>query len=360
MSRDNGQHDPGQPVPFFRLEDDTDQLDDVVDIESYELDYPQVSFAESLEAIQGDGLAPQDVLGFANMTLKNIHQLRAVWSGLPTETRLTLADLVLTVSTENAFTDFGRFFQVLLDDPSDDIKLIGARGAVQSEETSLIAPLVALAESAAATELREAAIRGLVQSVIALEFAGTTIDRQDTARLQRLKTWAADASWPASVRAAALETWSYYSLDVDTEDLIEDFVRSENDILQLGAMRAMIQAGAGHFTRFLEQQLQSHDVDRREAAAYAMGMSDDEAVVPMLTLLAREDTEPTVREAAYVALGNLGSKPAIRALEELRLHASDDEIDLIDASLHYAHEADELDDLTMLYLDDESTTDSDE
>ncbi|MCA9835096.1 MAG: HEAT repeat domain-containing protein [Thermomicrobiales bacterium] len=356
MSRKNGQSDDA-PIHFFNLEEEN--VDGDIDLDSYQLDYPQVSFEQSLEAIQEDALAPMDVLGFSNMTLKNIHELRGVWGTLSDETRETIAELVLTVGLEQIFTDFGRFWQVLLEDKSEAVKLVAARGATGSEETALIAPLIVIAEGDDSLVLREAAIRGLVQSVMALDFDNLYLDKKDIARLQRMKAMAGDESWPTPLRAAALETWSHFTMDDDTMTLIESFIESDNDDLQIGAMKAMIQVGSAHFTRFLERQLQSTDVDRREAAAYAMGMSGDEAVVPMLTMTAREDTEPAVREAAYAALGNLASKPATKALEELLKHASDDEIELIEAALEYANEMDQMEDMAMFYLEDDELEDED-
>lgn len=356
MSRNNGQND-GVPIPFFTMGESEEEMDDTIDLNNYQLDYAQVSFEESLAAIQEDALAPMDVLGFSNMTLKNIHELRNVWGTLSDETRETIAELVLTVGFEQIFTDFGRFWQVLLTDDSDAVKLVAARGAATSEETGLIVPLVAIAESDSSLPLREAAIRGLVQSVVALDFDNLILDKKDVVRLQRVKAWAGDESWPSSLRAAALETWSHFMMDDDTMQLIESFIESDNDDLQIGAMKAMVQTGSAHFTRFLERQLQSPDVDRREAAAYAMGMSGDDATVPMLTMIAREDSEPAVREAAYAALGNLGSKPAIKALEELLRHASDDEIELIEAALEYANEMEQIEDMAMFYLEDDELED---
>lgn len=327
-------------VDWFNMVDE-EPLDDEVDIDSYELDYPEVPFEDSLEVIQADALAPQDLLGFSNMTRKQVHQLRAVWNELDEEKRVTIAEVALMVAREHNFSDFGRFFFTLLGDESVDVRLNAATGAALSEVPELIRPLTEIAENDANLDVREAAMEAMAPHVVAYEL-GLVTDRKDLDRLVKLKEWAEEESWPASLRAAALHAYSHNTMDDDIAGIIESFVERDDETLQLGAMRAMAVYGAGQFTQFLERQLQSPDVDAREAAAAAMGESDDEAVVPMLTMAARTDVEPAVREAAYIALANIASEPAMESLIELRKNASDDDIEIIDGAIQYIAEMNDL------------------
>lgn len=348
-------------VQWFNMVDE-EPLDDEIDLEHYALEMPEVAFEDSLEAIQADALAPQDVLGFNQISRKQVHTLRNVWTTLPEQHRVTLSDLVLMVARENPYTDFGRFFQVLLGDANDDVRLNAAAGAGLSEDTALIAPLTELAEHDANQDVREAAIMALAPQVVALDM-GMISDTKDRQRLSKLKVWALDTSWPSALRAAALEAHSYDEMDEDTGDIIRDFIAGDDDVLQLGAMRAMVQYGAGQFTRFLEKELLSNDVDRREAAAQAMGMSGDEAVLPMLTMAAREDTEPAVREAAYTSLGNIASKQSLQALVQLRQYASDDDLEVIDSAIQYAQNFQNLEEMAefeMLEFDESDFEDEEE
>ncbi len=320
---------------------DEEQLDDDIDLESYELDYPEVPFEDSLQVIQEDALAPQDLLGFSNMTRKQVHELRAVWNDIEEEKRVTIAEVALMVAREHTFSDFGRFFLALLSDDSVDVRLNAATGAALSEIPDLIKPLTEVAESDENDDVREAAIQALAPHVVAIEM-GLITDQKDFDRLLKLKNWAVDESQPAAIRAAALHAYSHNTMDDDVDEIIESFVEQDDDTMQLGAMRAMSVYGAGKFTRFLERQLQSKDVDAREAAANAMAESGDEAVIPMLTMAARTDTESIVREAAYVALANIATEPALESLVELRKHASEDDADVIDIAIQYISELNEL------------------
>lgn len=320
------------------------ELDDDIDIENYELATPEVTFEESIEAIEGESLSMQDLLGFNDISRKQVHELRSSWNALEETKRATLAEVMLALAGDFPYGDFGRFFQVLLEDSNETVRIHAANGAGLSEAPILIKPLVELAENDPSFNVREAALRALAPQIVGLDL-GIVHDAQDEKRLLKLKGWAKDPSWPVELRSAALQSYSHNVSDDEIGAIIESFVDSDDDTLQLGAMRAMIEFGPGAFTRFLELELRSQDIDSREAAALAMGQSTDEAVVPMLTMTAREDQEPAVREAAYTGLGNIGSRAAINALTQLRENASDDEIDVIDASLQYAAELQELENL---------------
>lgn len=327
-------------VDMFNMVDE-EPLDEDLDIESYELDYPEVPFEAALDAIQADALAPQDLLGFSDMTRKQVHQLRAVWRELPEEHRVTIAEVALMVARENSFSEFGRFFFTLLDDEAVDVRLNAASGAGLSEVPELIKRLTELAEGDESIDVREAAMEAMTPHVVAYDL-GLVTDRKDLDRLVKLKEWAEDESLPSELRAASLHAYSHNMTDDDIDGIIESFVLADDDVLQLGAMRAMSVYGAGRFTRFLERQLQSQDVDAREAATVAMGQSSDSGVVPMLTMVARTDKESIVREAAYLALANVATEPAMESLIELRKHASDDEVDIIDGAIQYIADLNEL------------------
>ena len=338
MPQANNDNQPN--VDWFNMVEQ-EELNDDVDIESYVLNYPEVPFEDSLEAIQADALAPEDLLGFSNMTRKQVHQLRAVWNELAEEQRIVIAEVALMVAREHTFSEFGRFFYTLLDDESVDVRLNAATGASLSEVIELVKPLTELAENDENLDVREAAMQAMAPHVVAFEL-GLVTDRKDLDRLVKLKEWSEDESLPSALRAAALHSYSHNTGDDDIDGIIESFVATDDDTLQLGAMRAMSVYGAGRFTRFLERQLQSTDVDAREAAATAMSESADEAVIPMLTMAARTDTESIVREAAYIALANIATDPALQSLIELRKNASDDDIEIIDGAIQYITDLNDL------------------
>ena len=74
---------------MYRLEGEGDLPTEPVDIEEAAyLDLEEIqyaSFEEALEAIQEDSLEPSVLTGFSDITRKQVHDLRRVWSGIDDE-----------------------------------------------------------------------------------------------------------------------------------------------------------------------------------------------------------------------------------------------------------------------------------
>ncbi len=125
------------------------------------------------------------------------------------------------------------------------------------------------------------------------------------------------------------------SVDTATPNLVEtiqEHYDSGEPDLRIGALRAMGRAG-GDWVGLLERAIRSNDADEREAAATSLGQFEGENVVPMLTMLAREDVEMPVRVAAIEALAAHGGRAAQQSLQTLREYVSDDELDVVDAAI---------------------------
>lgn len=355
MTQDNGK-EPN--ADWFQMGEEP-LLDEDFDLEDYELDIVKADFSDALEAIQADAITPFDLTGFGDLSRKQVHEVRAVWETLPLEKRQMLADLVQMVAREYIYSDFGRFLGVLLGDSDERVRLSAAQGAMLSQEVNNIKPLADLAENDANEDVRLAAIEALAGYMVGMDM-GESYDAQDTRRLAQLRTWAMDESWPSRLRAASLVSWASNPADNSIGQIIEQFALSDDEELMLGATRAMSSWGAGNMLPFLEKQLRSLDADHREAAALALGQANDASVVPMLTMLAREEKEPAVREAAYVGLSEQGSKQALLALQELRKHAAEDDWDFLDVSIANVKELMEMDDLPGFEFDDGVDEDDDQ
>lgn len=349
MPQDSNGQEPN--VDWYSVEESDLESEDF-ELEDLEFEVSKATFEDSLEAIQSDAIAPFDLTGFSDITRKQVHELRAVWTALPAEHRATIADIALMVARDDIYTDFGRFFSVLLEDESDAVRKVAIEGAATSEAEVLIQQLSAIASGNDDLEMREAALKSLAPHVVGLDM-GVIADSKDQQRLLQLREWATDETWSPQLRAAALGAYAHFTQDDETGSIIESFVESGDEVLQMGALHAMGAYGPGQMVRFLERMLQSNDPEAREAAAKALGQSADADAVPMLTMTAREDKEPAVREAAYIGLGEQGTKQALRALEQLRVHAAEDDYDIIDWAISNAQELLELEDFEMLEIDDD-------
>lgn len=335
---------PRQPEPdgdidtgMYRIEEEPGLLGDDLDVEDlayaeYE-DVRYASFEEALEAIQEDSLEPVVLTGFSDITRKQIHELRRVWIGIgEEEARGTIADHVVALALDDVRLDFMRFFRVLLDDPSPRVRQIAAAGLEPYDDPALIEPLVQVAQGDPSEDVRLAAIETLGSFAMLAEFE--MLERKDQMGLRKaLMGLATDDSLDGKLRAAALVSAASDSETPRVREVIAGHYQAGDSDLRLGALRAMGRAYAPEWLAILEGALRSSDPDERQAAVQSLSQYGDESVVPMLTLVAREDLEMPVRLEAIAALGTQGGRAALHSLNTLREYVSDDEIEAVDAAI---------------------------
>jgi HEAT repeat protein len=299
--------------------------------------WQNATFEEALEAIQEDSLEPSVLTGFSDISRKQVHELRRVWTEIADENaRRVIADHVLSLGMEDLRLDFMRFFRVLLDDPAAAVRQIAASGLEPYDDTTLIEPLVALASSDPDEGVRLAAIEALGSFTLLSEFE--MLNQREQISLRRtLMGLAMDETLAHRLRAAALAS---LALDASTPNIrkaIQELYDTGEPELRLGAIRAMGRAG-GEWVGILEAALRSQDPDEREAAATSVSQFEDENVVPMLTMLAREDLEMPVRVAAIEGLAAHGGRAALHSLHTLREYVSDDELETVEAAIEEVQE----------------------
>lgn len=338
------QPDPGDEINtgMYRIEDEGDDLvDDPVDLEESAFaeleEFQTASFEEALEAIQEDSLEPPVLTGFSDISRKQVHELRRVWMGIEDETaRQTIADHVSTLGLDDVRLDFMRFFRVLLDDPSAAVRQIVASGLEPYDDPALIQPLIDLAQNDPSDDVRLEAVETLGSFAMLAEFEMLEPKVHQGLR-KALMGIATEESLPSRLRAAALVSVSVDSSTPRVGDAIQDLYESGDSDLRLGAIRAMGRAG-GDWVGVLEAALRSPDADERQAAATSLGQFEGENVVPMLTMLAREDLEMPVRVAAIEALAAQGGPAALQSLRTLREYVSDDELEVVDTAIEEVEE----------------------
>lgn len=335
---------PRQPEPqdeinthMYRLDGEGDLPDEPADIEEAAyLDLEEMqyaSFEEALEAIQEDSLEPFVLTGFSDITRKQVHDLRRVWSGIAdADARRVIADHVIALGLDDVRLDFMRFFRVLLDDASAAVRQIAAAGLEPYDDPALIDPLIALANDDPSEDVRLAAIETLGSFSMLAEFE--MLDRKDQQALRKsLMGLATDAKTGSRLRAAALVSASADSETPKIRETIAGHFASGDPDLRLGAVKAMGRAYAPEWLGILESMLRSADTDERQAAVQSLSQYGDESVVPMLTQIAREDLEMPVRLEAIAALGTQGGRAALHSLNTLREYVSDDEIEAVDLAI---------------------------
>lgn len=291
------------------------------------------SFGEAMDAIQEDSLEPAVLTGFTDISRKQVHELRRVWSTLSdADARRTIAEHVAALGMADVRLDFMRFFRALLDDPSAAVRQVAAASLEPYDDPALIDPLIAMAQGDEDQDVRQAAIEALGSFTTMADF--DMLEPKDQQRLRKaLMELVNDASLSPRLRAAALVSVSADSETPKVRETIATAFESGDPDLRLGAVKAMGRANAPQWIILLEGMLRSADVDERQAAVQSLSQYGDESVVPMLTQVAREDLEMPVRLEAIAGLGEIGSRAALHNLNTLREYVSDDELEAVDLAI---------------------------
>ena len=335
MSQD---HNGDDEMRIFSIEDQEDSDTEPLDLEEDAFEVFQAEmlpeFEEALEAIGAASLEPRMLQGFSDMGRNDVRRLKPVWNALPEEARGTIAELILAMGQTDILQDYQRFFSLMLDDAAAVVRETGALGLAMYEDEEYIEPLVRLMQSDPVTAVRVAAADALATFTTLGEFMELP-ERTANKLSKDLMRVVRDTQAPEAIRAAALGAAAVRSQDDAIQDTIEVFYESGSEELRIGAIQAMGRSGNTRWLPMLDVAVRDPDPEVRQLAARAMGPFESE-VVPMLTMLVREDQEPAVRLEAIQALGTVGGRKAVDSLMTLRDYVSDDEIEAIDIAIEEA------------------------
>lgn len=295
------------------------------------------TFEEALASIEGESVELTALAGFSDMSRKQVRALGSIWKQLAPESRATIAEHAFAMAEEDLLLDFMRFFRFLLDDESGAVRQTAARGLAPYDDEDLIAPLIERATSDPIDDVRAGALEALSSFAAMGEFG--MLDDKTMRRIRDvLFGTVMDGKAPGKLRATALTGAAIHSSDEEVQHAIAAFFTAGDSELRYGALQAMGRSVGSHWLPILEATLRSADPDERQAAAKSLGAYEDVAVVPLLTMVAREDLDPKVRAEAIQALGTIGGRNAFRELQTLREYVSDDEIDIVDAAIAEAEQ----------------------
>lgn len=314
------------------------------------------SFEEALATIEDAETLDVSVLsGLADLDRRQVKAFAEVWSALPQESRVTIAQQLEILADANVLLDFSRVFRRLLGDETSAVRQFAAAGLANYDHLDFLDDLLAAAADDPSVDVR-------VEAVNALESFTTAIDMdllppQDVRHVRQvLNAILDDGKAAPDIRAAALSTAAADPDMPGIDDRARQYLASGDADLRIGAIRAIGRTGESGWMSTLESALRGSDADERQAAAWALGAMQNPAAVPWLTMAAREDGEHPVRMEAIVALGSIGGRQAANALSTLREHASDDDLDTIDEALMESTEMADLEAMNLpgLELDNDS------
>ncbi len=304
---------------------------------------------------------PTSLYHLSDLSRKDLDALEAVWLDLPTERRHNLLQSLADLSEANFEVNFEALFRLGLEDQDSGVRATAIRALWESEDPTLIAPLIEFLNHDSDPLVRASAASGLGRFVSLGELEELTAPqkrRVDEALLAVIR-----GSDELEVRRRALEAISYSSRE-DVPPLIAEAYASDEPKQRVSAVFSMGRnADRPRWGDQVRAELESPEPEMRFEAARAAGELELREAGPALNDLL-EDDDTQVREAAVWSLGQIGGDFARRALTDLlESTEAEEEQDFIQEALDNLAFTDEVNAFALFELgedDDDSLLDLDD
>lgn len=266
----------------------------------------------------------------SNLDREGTGELAQLFARISVERRRELARRLIDLGEDDATLNFEAVFVLLLGDADADLRRLALDGLWESDDRTLLDPLLMLLGADPDASVRAAAAMLLGNWVLRGEF--DAIRPADNARiLAALRRVAVDIDQPAELRGRAVEALGASS-EGWVRELIERSYADPAPALQIAALHAMGRNSDAVWLPTLYRELTSADPQRRFEAAEAVGEIGEEEAVPRLEPLI-DDPDQEVQGQAIRALGEIGGRSALEALGR-RQHDPDPRIaDAVQAAI---------------------------
>jgi HEAT repeat protein len=278
------------------------------------------SFADLADSSQPLRAARLTVL--SNLDRERTGEFALLLGRISVERRREIARRLIDLGEDDATLNFEAIFVLMLRDADAELRRLALDGLWESEDRTLLDPLLMLLGADPDAGVRAAAASLLGNWVLRGEF--DTIRPADNTRiLTALRAVAVDRELPAELRGRAVEALGASS-EGWVHELIERTYHDPAPALQLAALHAMGRNSDPVWLPTLYRELTSSEPQRRFEAVEAVGEIGEEEAVPRLEPLI-DDPDPEVQEQAIRALGEIGGRSALEALGR-RAHDADPRI----------------------------------
>lgn len=287
------------------------------------MDPQRVKLAEYIEELV-EGNEPLDHsshLLLSGLPADDVEQLSAAWAAVPVPRKLDLLGILADLAEDNVELDFSDVFRMCINDGDAAVRESAVRGLWESEDRTLIRPLIRLLARDPAPEVRAAGALALRRFAENAQ-EGKLIDRDGQRVRRALMNAIARHGEQTQVTRRAIEAASYFE-GSDIDEVIEIALGDDNPLMRQSAIFAMGNSVHLEWLPRLIDALRADEPAIRYEAAGAMGRLGGISLVPHLVpLLKDEDT--LVQQAAATALGQLGGQLARQEL--VKCLETDDEV----------------------------------
>lgn len=256
----------------------------------------------------------------SNLNPEEIRILEQAWAAIEPKRRQQIVYRLVELSKDNLELNFDSIFENCLEDRDAEVRSKAIEGLWESEEASLINPLVNLLKQDSSEKVQAVAATALGKFAMLAEHK--KLLSSHTSRVyQALLTTISDKGKPVEVRRCALAAAAPLSLPQVRKAIIEAY-QGHNSKLRISAIYAMGKNCDHSWLPILLKELANADAEIRCEAVRACGELGEEKTAPYLTELIN-DSDIDVQLAAIQALGKIGGSEAKKCLEQCQNNPSE-------------------------------------
>lgn len=258
-------------------------------------------------------LSSSGLTELSNLSSEDMEFICRIWESIESKRRQQIIYRLVELAENNFELNFDSIFRNCLKDQDAEVRSKAIVGLRESEEASLINPLIDVLRYDSSEKVQVAAT--IVLGKFAMLAEHKKIRSCHISRLgEALLSVIGDRSKPVDVRRRALEAAAPLSVP-QVRKIIMEAYQSRNSKIRAGAVYAMGKSCNHFWLPILLEELANANTEIRYEAARACGELGEEEAVPCLIELLR-DPDTDVQLAAIQALGKIGSGEAKEYLEE--------------------------------------------
>ena len=253
------------------------------------------------------------LIDLSTLNPEELRILEQAWAAIEPKRRQQIVYRLVELSEDNFELNFDSIFKNCLKDRDAEVRSKAIEGLWESEEASLINPLVNLLEQDSSQKVQAAAATALGKFAMLAEHK--KLRSCHTSKVyQALLTTISDKNKPLEVRRCALEAVAPLSLPQVRKTIMETY-QGHNSKLRISAIYAMGKSCDHSWLSILLKELASADAEIRYEAVGACGELGEEKTAPYLIELIN-DPDIDIQLAAIQALGKIGGSEAKKCLEQ--------------------------------------------
>ncbi|MCH8311025.1 MAG: HEAT repeat domain-containing protein [Chloroflexi bacterium] len=266
------------------------------------------------------GVNHAGLIQLSGLERSEIIELMGVWSTIPVERRREIMDRMSELSEDNLDLDFASVFRACLRDKDDQVRAKAARGLEDSDDRTIIRPLIDLLLNDGSLAVRASAAASLGKFAIMAQDGKMLKRDAERIRLALVEVINNEQESLETKRRAIESVASFNSPQI--EEIIQRAYDDGDPELKQSAIYAMGRSSDTRWMPTVIQDTRSSDPAVRYEAAIACGNLGDEETSPHVVALLNDD-DSLVQLASVRALGVIGGGLAKRALQQCLLMGDD-------------------------------------